>query len=498
LFWACFIALIATAFGFIVRTQIIGDWGVQFNLSETQKGEILGVGFWPFAISIVLFSLVIDQIGYGTAMVFAFSCHVISAITTIFATGYTMLYIGTFILALGNGTVEAVINPVVATLYHKDKTKWLNILHAGWPGGMVIGGVLALILGPETNWKWKVALVLIPTAVYGWMMFKRTFPVHERVVAGIPYKDMLKEVGAAGWLIVIYMIIMEINRLVNLDLLLDTKYFDLPHWSLTVLIILLTLIYFFYTRSLGRPLFILMLFIMLPLATTELGTDSWITELVTPVMATIGWQAGWVLIYTAFIMMILRFSAGPIVHKFSPLGLLAICSVIAILGLLFLSKAAGLMIFVAATVYGLGKTFFWPTMLGVAAERFPKGGALTLNAISGVGMLSVGVIGAAFLGNIQDKQIDQELYRQNPGIHAQVVGEEKTSVFGLYKSLDQKKVENLKESDKKIITGVQATAKKSALATVAVFPALMLICYLMLIFYFKARGGYRAVELSRE
>jgi fucose permease len=265
---------------------------------------------------------------------------------------------------------------------------------------------------------------------------------------------------------------------------------------LTVLIVLLTIIYLLYTRSLGRPLFIFMLLIMLPLATTELGTDSWITELVTPVMANIGWQAGWVLVYTAFIMMVFRFSAGPIVHKFSPLGLLAICSIIAIFGLLFLSKATGLMIFVAATIYGFGKTFFWPTMLGVTAERFPKGGALTLNALSGAGMLSIGVIGAAFLGNIQDKQIDKELYSQKPSIHAQVVGEEKTSVFGRYKSLDQKKVDNLSESDKRIINEVQATAKKSALVSVAIFPAIMLICYLLLIFYFRAKGGYRAVEIS--
>src|SRR5262249_45118267 len=143
LFWACWIALIATAFGFIIRALIIDDWQKQFGLSETQKGEIFGVGLWPFALSIVLFSLVIDHIGYGRAMVFAFICHVASAIVTICAplmlakegagseqvlagqrAGYWMLYIGNFIVALGNGTVEAVVNPVVATMFAKDKTKW--------------------------------------------------------------------------------------------------------------------------------------------------------------------------------------------------------------------------------------------------------------------------------------------------------------------------------------------------------------------------------------
>ena len=64
LFWGCFIALVATSFGFIARALTASDWGAEFNLTETQVGEILGAGLWPFAISIVLFSLVIDRIGY--------------------------------------------------------------------------------------------------------------------------------------------------------------------------------------------------------------------------------------------------------------------------------------------------------------------------------------------------------------------------------------------------------------------------------------------------
>lgn len=122
-------------------------------------------------------------------------CHVTSAIVTIFATGYAMLYIGTFILALGNGTVEAVNNPVVTTVYSREKTKWLNILHAGWPGRMVLGGLLILILMPELHWKWKVGLVLIPAAIYDVMMLRCKFPAQERVKAGVPYKEMLQEGG---------------------------------------------------------------------------------------------------------------------------------------------------------------------------------------------------------------------------------------------------------------------------------------------------------------
>src|SRR5687768_5791316 len=171
LFYACFVALMTTAFGFILRAVILPDWGKEFNLTQTQLGEIAGVGLWPFAISIVLFSLIIDRIGYKTAMIFAFLCHVTSAILTIYATGYWMLYIGTFIVALGNGTVEAVVNPVVATMFPKAKTKWLNILHAAWAGGLMLGGMLALFMGEGTAWEYKVGLILLPTIVYGIMMF---------------------------------------------------------------------------------------------------------------------------------------------------------------------------------------------------------------------------------------------------------------------------------------------------------------------------------------
>jgi MFS family permease len=490
LFWGCWIALVATSVGFLVRVGIIGDWGVQFNLTETQKGELLGVGLWPFALSIVLFSLVIDKIGYGTAMIFAFACHIISAIVTILATGYTMLYIGTFIMALGNGTVEAVINPVVATVFHKEKTKWLNILHAGWPGGMVLGGLIFLVMGPGTHWTWKVAIIIIPAVIYGLILMRCKFPVQERVKAGVTYKTMLQEAGIIGAIIVIAIIVAELIRILGAG-----DVFSVGGMIILILGILLVVGYSIYVKSLGRPLFLFLLLIMIPLATTELGTDSWITELVTPIMQGLGLPAIMVLIYTSFIMMVLRFYAGPIVHRLSPVGLLAVCSIIACLGLIWLSKAAGFIIFFAATFYALGKTFFWPTMLGVVAERFPKGGALTLNAIGGMGMLSVGVIGAAFLGNIQDKQIDRDLLTQDSAIHSQVAGEEKISVFGKYRSIDKDKVKGLTDEEKSVVNSIEAGAKQSALATVAIFPFIMLICYLILIFYFRSKGGYKAEEL---
>jgi MFS family permease len=489
LFWGCFIALIATAFGFIVRALIINDWGTDFNLSETQKGELLGVGLWPFAISIIVFSLIIDRIGYRNAMIFGLVCHVVSAFVTIFATGYWMLYIGTFIVALGNGTVEAYINPVVATIFSREKTKWLNILHAGWPGGLVLGGILAIALGTSVSWQVKVALILIPTLVYAVMLWKEKFPMHERVAAGVPYRDMLAEVGVGGALICTSLIMLEIGRVFELSLVL-----------VGLVVAILVAIYGYYTRSFGRPLFLLMLIIMMPLATTELGVDSWITDLMTPEFAGLGVSAGWILVYTSLIMMTLRFFAGPIVHRISPLGLLAASAAIAAIGLFFLSKATGITILLAATLYGVGKTFFWPTTLGVVAEQFPRGGALTLNAVAGVGMLAVGIVGNPFLGYFQDTAVNSNLVAydeaNNTELHDTFVTLEKSGAFGRYEALDGAAVAAAPEPVRKAIAQVQSAAKKDALRTVAIFPLFMLLCYLGLLVYFRSKGGYKPVQLT--
>ena len=495
LFWACFASLIATSFGFIIRAMLIDTWGTEFNLTATQKGEIFGVGLWPFAISIILFSLVIDRIGYGKAMVFAFVCHVASVILTVTATGYWQLYWAMFIVALANGTVEAVINPVVATLFPTEKTKWLNILHAGWPGGLVLGGILTQLMGPTADWKNKVYLLLIPTVIYGIMMIGKRWPVQERVAAGVSYREMLREFGFVGAFLCSLLVLTEIFRALSTQLPSQFAWLGPnPLISAAIASIIVAGIFGALTGfAPGRPLFLLLMLVMIPLATTELGVDSWVTSLMTPEW---GDNAGWILVYTSVIMMLLRFGAGAIVHRISPLGLLAASSAIALVGLFMLSGATGFtMIMVAATLYALGKTFFWPTTLGVVSEQFPRGGALTLNAIAGLGMLGVGIFGAAFIGRIQDESVNSQISKENPAIYQQVQAP-KEWAFGKYPAVDPAKVSQLPEADQKTVTAASDSANKAALKTVCIFPLIMLISYIGLLGYFKSRGGYKAEVLT--
>jgi DHA2 family metal-tetracycline-proton antiporter-like MFS transporter len=490
LFWACFVALVATSFVFGLRANIIGDWQSDFSLTEADKGRILGVGLWPFAISIIVFSLIIDKIGYKTTAFIAMACHIASLILTLVAKTPTALYWSVFLIAIANGMVEAFINPVIATAFKKDKAKWLNILHAGWPAGLALGALTSIVLG-DAGWHLKYAMCFIPVVIYAFLIIPCKFPVNERVAAKIPYRDMLAQVGAVGFFIITWLLVLGVTQIassLNPDL-------AVARWIAPTLAAVSAIGAVLYTRSLGHWMFLLVLITMGPLATTELGTDSWMPDLLgadfTPA------QAGWIFIYVSTIMTIMRFYAGPIIHKFSPIGLLVVSAIIAIIGLLFLSKAAALWIIVAATVYAFGKTFLWSTTLGLVSEQFPKGGPLTLNGVSAVGVLGMGILGAPIMGGLQDKGISADLAENQPAIFEKVASPPTEVIFlGEVRSLDADKVRALTDEEKATITATKYPHKKAAFYQVAILPAFMLLCYLVIFFYFRSRGGYKPVELG--
>jgi hypothetical protein len=168
-------------------------------------------------------------------------------------------------------------------------------------------------------------------------------------------------------------------------------------------------------------------------------------------------------------------------------------------GLFALSKCgnAGLLaIFAAATLYGVGKTFFWPTMLGITSEQCPKGGALTLNAISGIGMIAVGVLGFPFIGAIQEETATAVLKEKNPTVAAQVVEQQKK--FGVsYEAINPDKAAKVTDPEgRDAIAAASKAGQFDALAKMALFPTFMLVCYIILFIYFKSRGGYKAQDIS--
>lgn len=524
MFWGCFIALITTAFAFVSRLFLLGEWGSEFGLDPAQVGELAGIGIWPFAVSIIIFSLFIDKIGYKVAMVFSFVGYLVWAVVGVAAffvsdggegdtdLAYTLLYWGSFLLGLANGTVEAYINPVVATMFSKNKTKWLNILHAGWPGGLVIVGLITIAMA-STPWWMRIAIIAVPAVVFFFMLIPLKFPANERVAAGVSYREMLAEFGFGGAMIVSTLITLQLIQFFPYDFETGKGIHPGVFFGLGIVMVVAFTV---YTRSLGNIFVFFMALIMMPLATTEIGTDGWIEEIMKGVAAEGGFHSGLVLVYTSAIMCGLRFCAGPIVHKLSPIGLLIASAVLAAIGLFWLSSAAGLvLIFAAATLYAFGKTFFWPTMLGVVAEQSPKGGALTLNALGGIGMLAVGVLGFPYIGILQaDKQIDAIA---NEAAITEVVDglvdadgnltttKTQTTYYILeYSAVDDAAVgelvaklpEDAQTEVNEKITHVKEASAQGALANMAIFPITMLVAYIIMFIYFKSKGGYKAQHLD--
>ncbi len=502
---------------FITRAFLLGRFATDFNLDPVETGRLFGAGLWPFAISIILFSLIIDKVGYRKAMFFSFGCYAVYGLLAFIAysrvhvsglagaelasaqaAGYRLLWWGSVILGLGNGTVEAFANPVVATLFRNEKTKWLNILHAGWPGGLVVGGIIVIGLGNvvETgDWRFIIMLVLLPAIVYMVMLFRVNFPVNERVASGTSYREMLSEFGAVGCFIASYLVVNEI--LVAFEV--TGAMADVLRWGISLGV---SVAYGIYCRSLGRPLMIALVLIMMPLATTELGVDGAITGLMENTMRALGAHPGWVLVYTSAIMMVLRiFSAGFLVKKLSAFGLLFCCSLLAALGLYLLSQArAAGFIFVAASLYGVGKTFFWPTMLGIVSEQCPKGGALTLNAIAGIGMLTVGAIGSPLVGLLTAGVVNEEIREQMPEYVDTLMVEKQfpAATFITYDSVEPAQVAELPEEAQKKATAIIEEKSQEAFSRVVILPLIMAAAYLFFLLYYRSRGGYKPVELSRE
>jgi MFS family permease len=507
LFWGCFIALITTSYAFISRMILCGgQFATDFALDKVTVGELQGAGIWPFGVSIIVFSLFIDRIGYKVAMMFSFVSYLaytgmaflayqtIHGVTDPVALaaaqkhGYQLLYWGSIILGLGNGSVEAFINPTIATIFNTDKTKWFNRLHAGWPGGLVIGGLCTIALADNKDWRITLGLILIPAIAFFFILAGLKFPKSEREQAGISYVTMLKELGVFGALVGFGLVFAQLGQVFGWS--------NGVVWGLTGVVVVAFAV---ITKSFGRLLLAFLILIMMPQATTELGTNGWITSLMEDPMKAAGHNPAWVLVYTSAIMLVLRFCAGPLIHKFSPIGLLMSCSALAGLGILALSHTAHAgtgVIFAAATLFGVGITFFWPTILGLASEQCPKGGALSLNTLGGIGMLAVGILGAPFLGYMQESSTTQQLRAANPALY-ETVTVKKNYLLGAYEAVDP--VKSAAVADEKLageIKSAESAGKFSALGKMAMFPVFTFACYLALLIYFKSKGGYKPVQLE--
>ena len=499
IFFASFLTIFASGVVFGFRAAVLTQWAEIFGFTKTELGTITGGGLTGFGVVIILCSLFLDKVGYKPVLCVAFLMHVLSAVVILAATPvyeaygkdatYACLFWGMFIFSVANGLCEAAVNPLVATLYPKQKTHYLNILHASWPGGLVAGAGLALaFLGAGAyihplRWEIPMGLFLVPVMIYGLIILTQKLPQSEVSAAGVSFGEMLLQFVS--------------------------------------------------------PILLLLVLLHAMVGYVELGTDGWITNIMENV---VGKYGIWLFVWTSTLMFILRFFAGPIVERINPLGLLTISAVLGFIGLNLLGIAGSIGIaFMAATVYALGKTFLWPTMLGVAGERFPRGGALAMGTLGGVGMLSAGLLGNPGIGYKQDYFASQKLQEESPAAYQRYVSTDKNSflMFPPISGLDgakvgvisddgaeltraleikkkdakpgDKELANLEElsawwqrakttaeEDKTYVHEASIYGGRTALHYTSLVPATMAVLYLLLVIYFKMKGGYKQVEIHRE
>jgi MFS family permease len=511
LLWAGFMAILAAGVGFAIRGGIFDNWGSEFGFTNEQLGAIGGAGFSGFCFGIIVGGMLCDRWGYGKLVIVAFLCHVLSAFVTFAATGssaYQFLFWGMFIFAYANGTLEAVANPLVATLFPQNRTHYLNILHASWPAGLIVGGALGWILDDMVglHWKYQLALYLVPTAIYGLMFLGQSYPKSEASKQGLSLGEMLQEVGLLGGLVVCFLLALFFADSVFKPLTGNPETARYLGYGIGgALLIGMGVLTRFSTGS----LLMFVLFVTHALVgAVELGTDQWIQNITGNILTS---QEGKILfVWTSAVMFALRFCAHWIEKnlRLSPVGLLFVCSLLAVLGLNMASAATAFLGAMAAlTIYGIGKTFFWPTMLAVASDRFPRTGAVAISIMGGIGMMSAGLIGSPGLGYAKDRFAAERARQASPAIYEQYQSET-TSTFLFFdeiRGLDGRKMGAIKDKpeadrseDERTVLLADQDGTRQVLRADAFIPATMAVIYLALMLYFQSIGGYKPETIDPE
>ncbi len=386
LFIASCLALLVTAITFAIRARIESVFTDDYGLTAEQVGRAFGPAFWGFAVAMFAGGYFIDIVKTKTVVWMAFSMHLIGIILLLLAKDYTSLFIANVFIGLGNGSVEAACNPLVTTLFPNKKSKMLNRFHVWFPGGIVIGSLLAALIMDQLNLPWQVlvSLLFIPLAIYGFLFFGQKIPETERVTSGVSYKEMLRNIGAPVTITLAVILMILVATVPSFGVSFDSA---LPF----VIVGAIALAIVVEGRLVNKItlLFPFIFFCMLLTASTELGTTQWINAL----LAKNGIGPMIILAVVTGIMAVGRYFAGSLIHRLNTTGVLLGSAIISTAGLFLLSISNGAIMTVAsAAVFAIGVCYFWPTMIGAASEFTPKTGALGMSILGGAGFVATSMV----------------------------------------------------------------------------------------------------------
>jgi len=386
LFTASCLALLVTSLTFAIRAKIEGVFNSEYNLTAEEIGWAFGPAFWGFTLATFLGGVIIDVVKTHRIVWLAFTAHATGLVLLLFANDKITLFLANLVIGFGNGSVEAACNPLVATIYPNEKSRMLNRFHVWFPGGIVIGGLLAWVIVSQAGLSWQVltSLLFIPLIIYGYLFYAQTIPETERVTTGVTYREMFRNLSAPVTILLLVggMILAASVPSLNPDFNTNTPYIV---FGIVVIAVIVE------GRFINRVslLFPLMLLAMFLTASTELGTNQWINAL----LEGAGLDPILILVLVTGIMAVGRYYAGPLIHRLNPPGVLLGSAVLSVAGLYWLSVAAGpAMTLSAAVVFAIGICYFWPTMLGFVSEYVPGTGALGLSVMGGAGMVATSMV----------------------------------------------------------------------------------------------------------
>ncbi|UTJ07043.1 MFS transporter [Arcobacter roscoffensis] len=360
IFILCCIALAVTAMTFAIRAGILGELGSNFGLSSTELGWINSMAFLGFPLATIFGGFFYNSLGPKKLITLAFFSHLVGLGLTIIAGDFWGLFISSLFVGFANGSVEAACNPLIADSYKKNKSTMLNKFHVWFPAGIVIGALVSKFMTDAgLGWQYQIAFMLIPTLIYGIMIFKNTFPTFE------------KESKSTS------------NNF----------------------------------KALFSPLFLFMIICMTLTATTELATGQWINT----ILEASGASPMLALAMITGLMAVLRYFAGPIISRFNTTGVLLLSAIFATIGLYLLSITTGTMTYLSAIIFAIGITYFWPTMLGFVAENNHETGALGLSMMGGAGMFAVSMwnpVVGGWIDNAKQKALESVNANTDPDLVA--------------------------------------------------------------------------------
>lgn len=386
LFIASCLALLVTSLTFAIRAKIEGVFSADYHLTAEEIGWAFGPAFWGFTLATFLGGLIIDVVKTHRIIWLAFASHLVGLSALLLADDKISLFIANLIIGFGNGSVEAACNPLVATIFPKEKSRMLNRFHVWFPGGIVIGGLLSWMVMTQWNLSWQLltSLLFIPLAIYGYLFFGQAIPETERVATGVTYRDMFKNLAAPVTILVLVSLMILSASVPGMQLDFSS---NLPYMLLAVVVVSVVI----EGRLVNKVslLFPLMLLAMFLTASTELGTNQWINAL----LENAGIDPMIILVVVTGIMAVGRYFAGPIIHRLNPSGVLLGSAMLSVAGLYLLSNADGpAMTLGAAVLFAIGVCYFWPTMLGFVSEYIPGAGALGLSVMGGAGMVATSMV----------------------------------------------------------------------------------------------------------